>query len=501
MRRAYRHNDTVAHRDLAEDERKQKLERKQARKRRRLEEQEGGHAGRASSPSPCEPGPPSLPHLVAPAEDASVVPAMSSEEERASMQLAAQLAAEDSGRGRSARKRARPEVFNYDERLDQQAGAHFEQEGATQESVATNDFEQPDDEGDEDAALVRSSEEESSDASGASWRHSPAKHRRRDAADGGGAVASELLTDLEVDAAIAEVVDEDEDIDEDEYFMRRYLLEQVSAAVSPPAREKQLGSAASEGEMQSTSDLGSPLPKAVSESVGTGRTPPKPRIKAPRKKRSIRNSVEPDSASTSARVIGVESYREHLKGNVVMRAKARVAGGGADSSSKAAEEKLTSGRENRLKSRGLSSALSRTRNTGSQSEADRALASLNQLKVRKKRLRFERSLIHEWGLFTQESVISGDVVIEYVGEVSLLGLPAHPNQAALLPFRTAQLIQLSACDAGDSIAAERCAREEIRTIRHCANAPALPVAGRSVRSDPGGEYRGHRTCSAWTMTT
>jgi hypothetical protein len=45
------------------------------------------------------------------------------------------------------------------------------------------------------------------------------------------------------------------------------------------------------------------------------------------------------------------------------------------------------------------------------------VASLNQLKVRKKRLRFERSLIHEWGLFTQESVSADDVVIEYVGEV------------------------------------------------------------------------------------
>jgi hypothetical protein len=39
----------------------------------------------------------------------------------------------------------------------------------------------------------------------------------------------------------------------------------------------------------------------------------------------------------------------------------------------------------------------------------RAVASLNQLKVRKKRLRFERSLIHEWGLFTQESVMADDV--------------------------------------------------------------------------------------------
>jgi hypothetical protein len=43
----------------------------------------------------------------------------------------------------------------------------------------------------------------------------------------------------------------------------------------------------------------------------------------------------------------------------------------------------------------------RFRDKGKQTDEEKAMASLNQLKVRKKRLRFERSLIHEWGLFTQ----------------------------------------------------------------------------------------------------
>jgi len=41
----------------------------------------------------------------------------------------------------------------------------------------------------------------------------------------------------------------------------------------------------------------------------------------------------------------------------------------------------------------------------------------NQLRSRKKRLKFERSLIHEWGLFAQEPISANDMVIEYVGEI------------------------------------------------------------------------------------
>ncbi|EDV20136.1 uncharacterized protein TRIADDRAFT_32357, partial [Trichoplax adhaerens] len=44
------------------------------------------------------------------------------------------------------------------------------------------------------------------------------------------------------------------------------------------------------------------------------------------------------------------------------------------------------------------------------------LLKLNQLKTRKKQLRFGRSQIHEWGLFAREPIAADEMVIEYVGQ-------------------------------------------------------------------------------------
>ncbi|KAF8607264.1 SET domain-containing protein [Ceratobasidium sp. AG-I] len=41
----------------------------------------------------------------------------------------------------------------------------------------------------------------------------------------------------------------------------------------------------------------------------------------------------------------------------------------------------------------------------------------NQLRTRKKQLTFSRSPIHDWGLYAAEAIPTGDMVIEYVGEV------------------------------------------------------------------------------------
>ncbi|KAJ3282691.1 U3 snoRNP protein [Borealophlyctis nickersoniae] len=41
----------------------------------------------------------------------------------------------------------------------------------------------------------------------------------------------------------------------------------------------------------------------------------------------------------------------------------------------------------------------------------------NQLKGRKKRLKFDKSTIHEWGLFAVEKICGDDMVIEYIGEI------------------------------------------------------------------------------------
>ncbi|XP_062854258.1 histone-lysine N-methyltransferase SETD1B-A [Trichomycterus rosablanca] len=47
---------------------------------------------------------------------------------------------------------------------------------------------------------------------------------------------------------------------------------------------------------------------------------------------------------------------------------------------------------------------------------DSDLLKFNQLKYRKKKLRFSRSRIHEWGLFAEEPIAADEMVIEYVGE-------------------------------------------------------------------------------------
>jgi SET domain-containing protein len=41
----------------------------------------------------------------------------------------------------------------------------------------------------------------------------------------------------------------------------------------------------------------------------------------------------------------------------------------------------------------------------------------NSLQSRKKRLRFMKSRIHDWGLFAMEPISKDDLVIEYIGEV------------------------------------------------------------------------------------
>ncbi|CAI9560632.1 unnamed protein product [Staurois parvus] len=53
---------------------------------------------------------------------------------------------------------------------------------------------------------------------------------------------------------------------------------------------------------------------------------------------------------------------------------------------------------------------------GSFSILDSDLLKLNQLKFRKKKLRFGRSRIHEWGLFAMEPIAADEMVIEYVGQ-------------------------------------------------------------------------------------
>ncbi|RKP20399.1 SET domain-containing protein [Rozella allomycis CSF55] len=45
------------------------------------------------------------------------------------------------------------------------------------------------------------------------------------------------------------------------------------------------------------------------------------------------------------------------------------------------------------------------------------LMKYNSMRMRKKNLKFDKSMIHAWGLFTLEQIDQGDMIIEYVGEI------------------------------------------------------------------------------------
>jgi hypothetical protein len=136
-------------------------------------------------------------------------------------------------------------------------------------------------------------------------------------------------------------------------------------------------------------------------------------------RREHEESEEESSASGCARAQGYEKVEESVKAKyaaaVAQRMPLRV---GADPRLAAAVTATQVGagsrtaRANRLDIRNQNIAI--TLGTGSKkvAEKERDLIKYNQLKSRKKRLKFERSTIHEWGLFALEPIVADDMVIE-----------------------------------------------------------------------------------------
>lgn len=92
----------------------------------------------------------------------------------------------------------------------------------------------------------------------------------------------------------------------------------------------------------------------------------------------------------------------HLRGT--------VAGSHLDHQAKMAVAKMqNASREARSNQRRLLTAF------GGATESD--LLKFNQLKFRKKQLKFAKSAIHDWGLFAMEPIAADEMVIEYVGQM------------------------------------------------------------------------------------
>ncbi|PWN50506.1 SET domain-containing protein [Violaceomyces palustris] len=75
---------------------------------------------------------------------------------------------------------------------------------------------------------------------------------------------------------------------------------------------------------------------------------------------------------------------------------------------------LASARDNRADSRRLVLGIEQHKKD---TATDTDILKFNQLRTRKKQLKFAKSPIHDWGLYAMELIPAGDMVIEYVGEV------------------------------------------------------------------------------------
>ncbi|WFD35091.1 [histone H3]-lysine(4) N-trimethyltransferase [Malassezia cuniculi] len=75
---------------------------------------------------------------------------------------------------------------------------------------------------------------------------------------------------------------------------------------------------------------------------------------------------------------------------------------------------LASARNNRADSRRLAHDIEQHKR---ETLGDTDILKFNQLRTRKKQLRFAKSPIHDWGLYAMEVIPPGDMVIEYVGEI------------------------------------------------------------------------------------
>lgn len=75
---------------------------------------------------------------------------------------------------------------------------------------------------------------------------------------------------------------------------------------------------------------------------------------------------------------------------------------------------LASARDNRADSRRLVLGIEQHKKD---TASDTDILKFNQLRTRKKQLKFAKSPIHDWGLYAMEYIPANDMVIEYVGEV------------------------------------------------------------------------------------
>lgn len=113
--------------------------------------------------------------------------------------------------------------------------------------------------------------------------------------------------------------------------------------------------------------------------------------------------------------IKIKKVREERQANSAGKSAKDAAATAAEAARLAAESLVAKGnsRANRVNNRRFVADLNDQRKTLGQ---DSDVLRFNQLKKRKKPVKFARSAIHNWGLYAMENIPKDDMIIEYVGE-------------------------------------------------------------------------------------
>lgn len=122
---------------------------------------------------------------------------------------------------------------------------------------------------------------------------------------------------------------------------------------------------------------------------------------------------EPKHSTGSAKTEGYYKIPQAEKLTYLSSRNQAVVEASAAAAANAAATSIAVSRLARANARGLVSGLDKHKKATA-SDAD--VLQFNQLRTRKKQLRFSRSPIHDWGLYALEHIPAGEMVIEYVGE-------------------------------------------------------------------------------------
>jgi histone-lysine N-methyltransferase SETD1 len=122
--------------------------------------------------------------------------------------------------------------------------------------------------------------------------------------------------------------------------------------------------------------------------------------------------------------IKVQKAREQMQAEAAKSGKTTNAQQAQEAAKIAAEKLLAKGnsRANRVNNRRFVADINEQKKTLG---GDAVVLSFNQLKKRKKLVKFARSAIHNWGLYAMENIPRDDMIIEYVGDKTRQSVADH----------------------------------------------------------------------------